>query len=272
MHGVSENSFGKGMKDMLLAADIGNTSIDFGIFDELGNLKMKSKISSVRSKTADEYAATLNGIFSVNGILPEEITGSILSSVVPSLTLAVESAVKKLTGIAPLEVGPGIRTGLNIKIDVQTQLGADIVANSVAAIAAYRYPVVIVDVGTATTLTVINGDGVLEGVIIAPGLRVALDALAESAAELTDVSLTPPKRFVGKNTRDSIVSGALYGHAFMIDGFVDRIRLMPGLADAAVIITGGLAETVLPLCSVKAEYEPDLTLNGLWLLYRKNKK
>lgn len=246
----------KGLKYMLLAVDIGNTSIDFGIFDELGNLKMKSKISSVRSKTADEYAATLNGIFAVNGFSAKEITGSIVSSVVPSLTSAVKQAVRKLTGIAPLEVGPGIRTGLNIKIDVQTQLGADIVANSVAVVSAHRCPVIMIDVGTATTFTVIDGEGVLEGVIIAPGLRVSLDALAESAAELTDVSLSPPKRFVGKNTRDSVCSGALYGHAFMIDGFVERIRLTQGFAEAEVIITGGLAETVLPLCSVKAKYEP----------------
>ncbi len=257
---------------MLFAADIGNTSIDIGLFDDDGKLKMNSKISSVKFKTSDEYAATINGILSAGGYLPDVITGSIISSVFPAITRAVKDAVKKLTGTIPLEVGPGIKTGLNIKIDVQAQLGADIVADSVFAVAKYKSPLVIIDVGTATTFTAINGSGVLEGVMIAPGIRVSLDALAEAAAWITDVSLVPPKHFVGKNTNDSVNSGVLYGHAFMIDGFVDKIRQMPGFEGATAIITGGLAQTVLPLCSVKPVYEPHLVLEGLSLIYRKNKK
>lgn len=257
---------------MLFAADIGNTSIDIGVFDDAGKLLSKSKISTVKNKTPDEYSVTIKEILSANGYQADAITGSIISSVVPSVTRTIKEAVKKTTGTVPLEVGPGIKTGLNIKIDVQAQLGADIVAASVVAVAAHRAPVIVIDVGTATTFTAINCDGVLEGVMIAPGIRVALDALAESAAWLTDVSLTAPKHFIGKNTNDSMISGVLYGHAFMIDGFVGKLRRMQGFSEASVIITGGLAETVLPLCSVNAEYDPDLVLKGLAIIYRKNKK
>lgn len=257
---------------MLFAADIGNTSIDIGILDDGGRLKMKSKIASDRSKTSDEYAATISGIFLSNGYTHDSISGAVISSVVPSVTRSVRDAVKKLFDIAPIEVGPGIKTGLNIKIDVQSQLGADIVANSVAATAFYKCPLIIADVGTATTFTAINGDGVLEGVIIAPGIRVSLDALAESAAWLTDVSLAPPKHFLGKNTNDSISSGVLYGHAFMIDGFIDKICRMPGFENPEILFTGGLAEAVLPLCTVKGDYDPSLGLKGLSIIYRKNQE
>ncbi len=257
---------------MLFAADIGNTNIDLGVFDGNGTLLMKSKIASVVSRTADEYAAIIKGVLSVGGFSPDCLRGSILSSVVPSLTAAVKGAVKKLTGLSSLEVGPGLRTGLNIRIDVQTQLGADIAANAVAASSLLPCPLIVVDVGTATTFTVLSGESVLEGVVIAPGLWISLDALASAAAELPDVSLDLPKHPIGKNTRDSIASGALYGHAFMIDGFVNRIRRQAGMEQAGVILTGGLAETVLPLCSFEARHEPDLVLKGLWLIYRKNRK
>ncbi len=251
---------------MLLAVDIGNSSIDLGVFDESGSLLTKSKMSAVRTKCTDEYAVILSGILTLHGIGTDRITEGIISSVVPPLTAAVSSAIEKLFGFVPIEVGPGIKTGLNIRIDSQAQLGADLVANSVAAIAQYPLPLVVVDIGTATTFTAINREGVLEGVIICPGIRMSLDS------ELPDVSISLPKRFIAKNTNDSMNVGVIYGHAFMIDGFIDRLdRELKG-DSLSVVVTGGLADTVLPFCSHKMEYVPELTLSGLRLLYLKNKK
>ncbi|MBS6446202.1 MAG: type III pantothenate kinase [Clostridiales bacterium] len=257
---------------MLLAVDIGNSSIDLGVFDGSGALLMKSKMSAVRTKCTDEYAVILSGILTLHGIGTDRITEGIISSVVPPLTATVSSAINKLFGFVPIEVGPGIKTGLNIRIDSQAQLGADLVANSVAAISRFPLPLIIVDIGTATTFTAINCEGVLEGVIISPGIRMSLDALAADASELPDVSISLPKRFIAKNTNDSMNVGVIYGHAFMIDGFIDRLGGELKGEPLSVVVTGGLADTVLPFCSHKMEYVPELTLSGLRLLYLKNKK
>lgn len=257
---------------MLFAADIGNSCIDIGLFDEAGNLKMKSKISSVGSRTVDEYTVVISGLLAANGFLPDAITDGIVSSVVPGLTAVIKSAVKKLSDISFVEVGPGTKNGLKIRIDVQTQLGTDIVANAVAATSEYRTPVIIIDVGTVTTITAVDADGVLEGVIISPGLKVSLDAMADAASGLNGVSLLKPKRFIGKNTAESVCSGVMYGHVFMIEGFVSEIRRMQGYANARVVMTGGLAETVRPLCTSRIDYDPDLVLKGLFLIHRKNQK
>lgn len=257
---------------MLFAVDIGNSSIDFGVFDEGGDLLVKSKMSAVGTKCTDEYAVIISGILRLHGIGAEKITKGILSSVVPPLTRTVSSAIKRLFGFVPIEVGPGIKTGLNIRIDSQAQLGADLVANSVAAISRFSPPLVIIDIGTATTFTAINREGVLEGVIIAPGVRMSLDALSSDASELPDVSISLPKRLIAKNTNDSMNVGVIYGHAFMIDGFIDKLGRELGEGTSAVVATGGLADTVLPFCSHRMEYVPDLTLSGLRLLYLKNQK
>lgn len=265
-----------GTETVLLCADIGNSSIGVGVYDGAGtgNVKkcMTSKMAAVRTKSADEYAVTLDGILRLRGISPSEIDGCMLSSVVPPLTAAVSSAVKTLTGVTPMEVGPGIRTGLNIRVDSQTQLGADLVANAVAASALRKPPFLIVDVGCATTLTVVDAAGVLEGVIICPGVRMSLDALASYTAALPDVPIVPPKRLIAKNSADAMNAGVLLGHAFMIDGFIDRIGRELGCEGLRVIVTGGLADTVIPFCRHPVERQPDLTLDGLALLYQKNRK
>lgn len=257
---------------MLLAADIGNSSIDLGFFHPDGKLAGKAKLSSATARCADEYAVILNGILSLHQLSAADITDCIISSVVPSLTAAVRASFIRLFGVTPLEVGAGIKTGLNIRIDDQTQLGADIVANAVAALSLFPAPLVIVDIGSATTFAVIDEKRTLEGVIIAPGIRMSLDALSADAAELPDVSVAPPKSFIAKNTQDSMNSGVLYGHAFMIDGFVRRISQELGAGSLCTVATGGLAGTVLPFCQEKPEYCPDLTLTGLELIHRKNRK
>ncbi len=256
---------------MLLALDIGNSSIDIGVFSKDGSLKLRSKISADRAKSTDEYAVLLKGIFELNSLSLESIDGSIVASVVPPLTLAVASAIDRLFGIKSLEVGPGIKTGLNIKIDSQTELGADIVANAVSALSKGESLLLIIDFGTATTLTVIDKNSALAGVIIAPGVRVSLDALSMQASELPDVSIAMPKRLIGKNSRESMNSGVLNGHALMIDGFCAKIQKELQTGDLRVIATGGLADIILPLCETPIQYEPDLTLEGLKILYHKNK-
>lgn len=256
---------------MLLAIDIGNSSIDVGIFD--GDvLLLKSKFATVQKKCVDEYALTLNGILSLNGISIDDIGHAVISSVVPPLTKTISYAVTKLTGIVPLEVGPGVKTGLRIRIDIQNQLGADIVANAVAALSYYSSPIVIADIGSATTFTVINREGVLDGVIIAPGVRMSLDALASYTSALPDISIEAPKRIIAKNTSESMNVGVLYGHAFMIDGFIKKICEELHEKEVCAILTGGLSEVILPYCTTEFICDGELILRGLHKIYQKNRK
>ena len=257
---------------MLLAVDIGNARIGLGVFDEQGELKMQGKITAVKSKSSDEYAVLLHGILNLNGFKKEDITDCIIASVVPPLTVLIKESVRKLFGINSLEVASGIKTGLNIRIDNQTQLGADIVANSVAALEICKTPLVIVDIGTATTFTVIDENSVLQGVIITAGLKMALEALSAGASELPDVSLSEPKRIIAKNSKEAMNVGALYGHGFMIDGFLDKIKVELGVEAMNVVVTGGLAPLVLPYCENEMEHHPNLTFQGLRSIYLKNKK
>lgn len=255
---------------MLLAVDIGNSSIGFGLFGADGTLREKWKISALPARTADEYAVLVSGIFQLHGVSRQEVTGCILSSVVSTLTRDLRSALQLLFGVRVLEVGPGIKTGLNIRIESQAELGADLVANAAASLAQFAPPIVIVDIGTATTFTVLNKDGVLEGAVIAPGLRMSMDALSAGASELPDASLVPPKRLIGKNSRESMNIGVLYGQAFLIDGFLDRFRGALQAESLCAVATGGLAETVLPFCKQNLIHCPDLTLQGLYHLWKKN--
>ena len=257
--------------DMLLAIDIGNSSIDVGIFDG-DALLLKTKFATVQKKCVDEYALTLNGILSLNGISIDDIGHAVISSVVPPLTKTISSAVTKLTGIIPLEVGPGVKTGLRIRIDIQNQLGSDIVANAVAALSSHNGPIVIADIGSATTFTVITRDGVLDGVIIAPGVRMSLDALASYTSALPDISIETPKRIIAKNTSESMNVGVLYGHAFMIDGFIERIREELREESVCAILTGGLSSVVLPYCKTDFVHDDELILRGLNRIYQKNRK
>lgn len=257
---------------MLFAADIGNSSIAFGVFDSGGRLMLKSKVEAAKARSADEYAVLFRDILNLYRFDPAAITDGIVCSVVSPLTATVCGALERLTGVIPAEVGPGVRTGLNIRIDLQAQLGADIVANAVAGTALADPPLVVVDFGTATTFTVINRQGVLEGVVICPGVRVSLDALARSGAELPDVSVAPPRRLIGKNTQDSMRAGVLYGHAAMTDGLIDRMRESLGEERLTVTATGEFADAVLPYCRAQIGYRRDLTLEGLRLIWLKNRK
>lgn len=263
---------------MVLAVDIGNTSICLGIFDNSTpdinhgkpKLHFKSKLASDRQKSADEYAVLLAGIFAMNHIETEDIDGAMLLSVVPTITHSMVEALAHFK-IEPLIVGSGIKTGLNIRIDSPNLLGADIVADTIAALQIKPAPIIVVDLGTATTLTLVNEKNELCGCIITPGVRLSTDAMSEKCALLPEVSLARPEKLLGTNTADSVTSGAVFGNALMLDGFIDRIRREYDFGDSlSVIATGGLSELIIPLCENDIIREPDLTLYGLFRLYQIN--
>ena len=254
---------------MILTVDIGNTAMVFGFYEQ-NRLVESFRLSSVPEKTADEYELVLDSLCRRKKIVPLAVEGCVISCVVPALKHPVERAVKAVFGCRPLIVGHGIRTGLNIRVDIQTEVGSDIVANMVAATATGKRPVAVVDFGTAITLSGVNDVGELVGVAIMPGIRVGLAALTKSAAALYDVSLGKPGRVLGKNTEESMVSGCVYGTASMVDGMVERLREEMGVRDLDVIACGELAECIVPYCKTKIEIRSQLTLEGLTRIYHLN--
>ncbi len=258
---------------MVFVSDISNSSITLASFKSDGKLAFRSDISSDRGKSEDEYFILLKSIFDLYEADPAAIEGAIISSVVPPLTNIFRNAIERLIKCKPLVVGPGIKTGLDIKIDHHAQLGSDLVANTVAALALYKKPFTIIDMDdTATTFTAVNLDGELCGVIILPGVRISLDALSASAAELPYISLVSPKSLLGTNTIDSMNSGIIYGSASMLDGLIHRLSEEFSITDMNIVATGGLAKNIIPHCSHEIAYNPDLVLEGLFLIYKRNKK
>lgn len=255
---------------MILALDIGNSNTTAGLFDPAGNLIFRSTLETSRNKTRDQCAIDLLGVFRLYGAEIRDVTGAILSSVVPPLTAIFADTIKRLTGKQPLVVGPGIKTGLNIKAEIHDQLGSDIVAYSVAAIAGYESPIAAIDMGTATSLSLIRGS-VYEGCIIMPGLTLALEAMSERAAALPPISLESHAQveLLGRTTEEAMRSGVLFGHASMVDGMLDRIEERIG-QKLTVVATGGKAPRILCYCRHEIQYDADLVMKGLYLLYQKN--
>jgi len=257
---------------MVFTADLSNSCITIAVFDTRGRMLFRSEISSERNRSEDEYYILLKSIFSIYNVEPTLAEGAIISSVVPPLTKEFSNAVERLLGCKPLLVGPGIKTGLDIKIDHHSQLGSDLVANTVAALSTYSKPFIIIDMDTATTFTAVNARGELCGVIILPGVKTSLDALSANAAELPYISLEHPRSLLGTNTVDSMNSGVIYGTACMLDGLIDRLREEFNGADTTIIATGALIKLILPYCKNNIIYAPNLALDGLYMIYRKNQK
>lgn len=253
---------------MVLAIDIGNSVTAIGLFEEDGALRFRSELGTDPSATRDQCAIFLLEVFRLNATEISAVTGTILSSVVPPATAAMCGGVERLTGAAPMVMGPGVRTGLNIKSDIHAQMGADLVALSVGAIAKYPSPVIVIDMGTAVTLSVLVGNA-YEGCVIMPGMRVSLDALSGQAAELPHISIEPPDSILGHNTVEAMRAGIVYGTASMLDGMLERLEAASAPA-AAVVCTGMEAPAILPHCKRHILYDADLLLNGLYLVYRKN--
>ncbi len=253
---------------MILCIDIGNTNITFGGYEGMA-LRFQARCGTDHRKTEEEYAMLVEGILRLHSVAPSGIEGGILSSVVPSLRTVMASAMELLTGKRFLTVSSGIKTGLNIRMDIPSQLGSDLVADAVGAMAKYPKPIAFFDMGTATTLSVIDKRGCYLGGMIIPGLRTSEDALADQAAQLPAIPLTPPGHMIGQNTVECMQSGALYGHAAMLDGLVERVEAELGEPVSAVM-TGGLAGIVQPYCRRNIVLDQRLQLDGLRILYEKN--
>lgn len=253
---------------MILVIDIGNTNTVLGGI-EGEQLQFTLRIQSDRLKTADEYLLTIKGLLELQGVSPAQIEGGIISSVVPELKNVMGRAMKKLTGRQFLVVGSGVETGLTIKTDDPSKLGADLVVDAVAALDKYQPPLVFFDMGTATTLSVIDRQGNYLGGMIIPGLRLSVDSLSARAAQLPYINLDEPEQLIGTNTVSSMQAGAIYSNAAMIDGLLDRVEAELGEPVTAVA-TGGLIAKVLPFCKRQVHYDENLMLEGLQILYRKN--
>ena len=255
---------------MILAIDIGNTNIVIGCCRD-DKIQFCERISTNHHATVIEYASLFKTALEMHGIAYTDVTGAVISSVVPSITYTVKTAVNKLTGVDSLVVGPGIKTGLSIVIDDPGKLGSDLVVGAVAGIDGYSVPQIIIDMGTATTLSVIDSDKRFRGGVIVPGLAITHDALVNSTSQLTRIALEAPDKVIGTNTVDSIKSGLIYGTAGTIDGLIERIEAELG-ETCTVIATGGLAGVVVPLCKREITIDDDLMLRGLILIYNKNCK
>lgn len=253
---------------MIFAIDIGNTNIVLGCIQNR-QILFTERLSTDHSKTDLEHAISIKTVLELHQIDPREIEGAIIGSVVPPLTGLFREALRKITGCNALVVGPGIKTGLNILMDNPAQMGSDLIAAAVAGIAEYPVPQIIIDMGTATTICVIDERKNYIGGMILPGLRVSLDSLTSRTSQLPRISLDPPKRLIGKNTVECMKSGILYGNASCIDGMIDRIEADLG-QKTAVIATGGLCKHIAPLCGHKILLDDALLLKGLLLLYEKN--
>jgi len=253
---------------MILAIDIGNSNIVLGCIRE-GKILFEARMATDRIKTADQYCAELKTMLGLFDVVPADIEGSIVASVVPLVQQVIVRAVERLTGKPCLTVGPGLKTGLNIKIDNPAQAGSDLIVGAVAAIEAYGAPVCIIDLGTATTICVVDREGAFRGGAIAPGVMLSLNALSGGTAQLPGISLEQPRRAIGTNTVDSMRSGLLLGSAAMLDGMVERMEAELGCA-LPVVATGGLAKAIVPLCKRDMVIDENLLLTGLYLLYKKN--
>lgn len=257
---------------MLLGIDIGNTNVVLGLMEKKsGKVLQEARFSSQSKKTQDEIFLELQSFFSFHQIDKEKIEDAILSSVVPFLTQSYEKALEKFLKKKILVIGPGVKTGLNIKIDTPSQLGADLVVGAVGALAKYTPPLLIFDLGTATTLSVIDEKGAFVGGQILTGIRLSLEALGSQTAQLPYVDLAEKVALVGKNTLDCLRAGALFGHAAMIDGLIDKMEKHHG-KKFTVVATGGLFSVVAPHCEKEIYHEKDLLFHGLFQIYLRNRK
>ena len=254
---------------MLLAIDIGNTNITLGVYDN-DVLCFTARLATVDGFTADQYAVEIKNVLELHGLNHKGIEDCVISSVVPSVGGAVCNAVSMLCDIVPLELGPGVKTGLNIKIDNPAQLGADLVAGAVGAISEYTLPCVVIDMGTASTISVIDRNGAYLGGVISAGVRLTLKALTENTAQLPAIDISAPKSVIGTNTVDCMKSGLIYGTAAMIDGLLDRI--VEELGEIPTIVaTGGLSKDIIIHCKNEIIYNANLLLDGLREIYEKNR-
>ena len=255
---------------MILTIDIGNSNIVLGgVRDE--EILFEARLRTEATKTSDQYSVDLKILLDVYGIRTEDIEGAIIASVVPQVLNSLQTAIKKLTGKTCMVVGPGLKTGLDIRLENPSQTGADLVVGCVAALREHKPPMIVIDMGTATTMVVLDQSGALVGGCIAPGVKISMDALTERTALLPGLQLDQPKKAIGRNTIDCMRSGIMMGTACMLDGMIERMEAELG-CKTTVIITGGIAKFIVPLCKTPMIYDKDLLVKGLAALYRDNSR
>ncbi len=253
---------------MLLTIDIGNTNITLGAY-EGDSLQFTARLATQPQNTDDQYAVAIKNLLSLYSVDIAEIEDAIIASVVPSVAYSVSNAVSKLFHIVPLMLGPGVKTGLNIKIDNPAQLGADLVAGAVGALEAYNMPCVVIDMGTASTISILDRNGTFIGGSIAAGVRLTLKALTENTAQLPSIPIEAPNSVIGTNTVECMQSGLVYGTAAMLDGLLARIADELG-EQPTVVATGGLSKQIIEHCKTNIIYAENLLLDGLRAIYEKN--
>ncbi|MDR3314144.1 MAG: type III pantothenate kinase [Oscillospiraceae bacterium] len=260
---------------MLLTIDAGNTNLTLASY-HLGaslpedRLVFHSRMATDRSQTPDQLAVAMLEIFRLHGVERADCTDAVIGSVVSEMTDSLAEAATLLTGRKPLVLAPGVKTGLNIRIDNPAQLGADLIAGAVAAKALYPLPCLVVDLGTATKISALGADGAFLGCCIAPGIAVSLEALSARTSQLPRVALRAPANAIGTDSVTSMQSGTVFGTAHMIDGLLGRMERELG-AQASVVATGGLSGSIVCHCARAMEHNEDLVLLGLKEIYRRNR-
>ena len=255
---------------MILTIDIGNSNIVLGgVRDQ--EIVFEARLRTEPTKTSDQYCVDLKILMEVYGVSNKDIEGTIIASVVPQVLNSMRTAIQKLTGKVPLVVGPGLKTGLNILLENPGQTGADLVVADVAALREHKPPLIVIDMGTATTMSVLDKNGAHIGGCIIPGVKISMDALTDRTALLPGLQLDQPKKAIGRNTIDAMRSGIMMGTACMLDGMVERMEAELG-SKTTVIATGGIAKFIVPMCKTPMLYDKDLIIKGLAALYRDNKR
>lgn len=254
---------------MILAIDIGNIRTTIALFTREGKLGFLSELETDGKITDDRCAIDMLAVFRLYQVKTEDVTGSILSSVVPPVTGTYSRTVARLTGKTPLIVGAGLRTGLNIKAEIHNQLGSDIVASAVAAAELYSTPAVVINSRTAVTFSYLSGSA-FEGCSIMPGMGIALEALSENGAQLPQISMDRVDSPLGRNTVDSMRAGIVYGYAGAFDRVIDTLEQAAGAPAITIVATGDNTPEIFRHCHRKIKYDHDLLVKGLYFLYRKN--
>lgn len=252
-----------------MAIDMGNTHIEVGLL-EGDEIIFSDRLATDVSKTSSEYAVLLHAILEIRKVNAEDIEGAIISSVVPPLTNELKEAVKSVTGVTPLIIGTNLKSGLRIRIEDPKSLGADLLVAAVAVNEIYGAPAIIIDMGTATTITVVDKDESFIGGVIMPGVGISMNALSSETSKLPKIELTTPEKVISSTTIECMQGGIVYGQASLLDGMISRMKKELGY-EAKVVATGGLARLIVPYCESEIILDNDLMLKGLKIIYDKNR-